>query len=89
MPAGVRRDLWTHGRGMQPAGVRYCLLENTTAPRAEWEEASATCKTMREDHARIVKLAVEGICTDGVHHKQWFLEEIANIPNDRREGIAP
>jgi hypothetical protein len=41
-------------------------------------------------------LIIEGLRTDGEHHKQWYLEQIAiklglypHIPDDYEEGIAP
>ena len=41
-------------------------------------------------------LIIGGLCTDGAHHKQWYLEQIANVlgidliePLDYEEGIAP
>ena len=56
------------------------------------------------DYDKIKKLAIDGLCTDGGHHKQWYLEEILkalghNLEVVRRgvneegydweEGIAP
>lgn len=51
---------------------------------------------------KIKELAIEGLYTDGAHHKQWYLEEIlkftgANIEELRKsdeyggwdDGIAP
>jgi len=45
---------------------------------------------------RVAELLEEGLCTDGGHHKQWYLEEIAKelsieVPGieQREEGIAP
>lgn len=29
--------------------------------------------------ARIRELAIEGLLTDGEHHKQWYLEEILKV----------
>jgi len=45
---------------------------------------------------RVKNLIDEGLCTDGGHHKQWYLEQIAEElglevagPEIREEGIAP
>lgn len=45
---------------------------------------------------RVKNLISEGLCTDGGHHKQWYLEQIAKelwieVPglDIRDEGIAP
>lgn len=47
---------------------------------------------------KIRELAEDGLCTDGSHHKQWYLEEIfklagGEIDNEMamsiEEGIAP
>ena len=64
-------------------------------------------RTMRDDCSlkrkykvstiiRVQKLLGEGLCTDGGHHKQWYLEQIAKelgleVPGTdvREEGIAP
>lgn len=48
-------------------------------------------KRMRE----IRGLIMDGLCTDGAHHKQWYLEQIAkeleiNLDKvDYEDGIAP
>ena len=41
-------------------------------------------------------LIIGGLCTDGEHHKQWYLEQIAKAlgidltePLDYEKGIAP
>jgi hypothetical protein len=35
----------------------------------------------------------DALCTDGAHHKQWYLEQIAELLNiktvEHEEGIAP
>ena len=30
---------------------------------------------MSDSRDKIVKLIIEGLMTDGAHHKQWYLEE--------------
>lgn len=34
---------------------------------------------MKKLREKIKKLAIEGLTTDGGHHKQWYLEEILKI----------
>ena len=41
-------------------------------------------------------LIIEGLCNDGAHHKQWYLERIAEVLGielvqelDYEKGIAP
>lgn len=41
-------------------------------------------------------LIIGGLCTDGGHHKQWYLEQIAKAlgieliePLDYEKGVAP
>jgi len=45
------------------------------------------------DGVRIAELLQEAVVTDGGHHKQWYLEQIAKglkVPlPDHKEGIAP
>ena len=41
---------------------------------------------------RVEKLLIEAVYTDGAHHKQWYLEEIAQtlklrLPGGHTEGI--
>jgi hypothetical protein len=33
-------------------------------------------KSLKNLKAEIVSLAIDGLTTDGAHHKQWFLNEI-------------
>lgn len=41
----------------------------------------------------IKELLEDAVCTDGAHHKQWYLEQIAEALNidlpEHEEGIAP
>ncbi len=48
--------------------------------------------------AKIREFAEDGLCTDGSHHKQWFLQEIFKLSGGEideemegsiEEGIAP
>lgn len=57
----------------------------------ENQEASARKRSVKQ-------LIVEGLCIDGAHHKQWYLEQIAEVIgidlSDIRDigytqGIAP
>jgi len=50
------------------------------------------------DEKKIKNLISDGLCTDGAHHKQWYLEEIGKVCGMKIEienrigvnkGIAP
>ena len=49
---------------------------------------------------KIIQLAIDGLCTNGGHHKQWYLEQILLVLNESdtirelnhegiEEGVAP
>jgi len=49
---------------------------------------------------KIIQLCIDGLCTDGGHHKQWYLEQILLLFNeedtirelnmeDIEQGVAP
>jgi len=47
---------------------------------------------MFADNEKIKSLIREGLCTDGAHHKQWYLEEIGKlcgmkIEIENRQGV--
>jgi hypothetical protein len=47
-----------------------------------------------EERAVLLELVEGGLTTDGAHHKQWYLEQIAcyfelPLPTDREPGVAP
>ncbi len=50
-------------------------------------------KLTGKDIAKVLELVQEGIETDGGHHKQWFLVEIAKVLGipyvTDDEGLAP
>ena len=44
------------------------------------------------DSTRILDLVLEGLATDGGHHKQWYLEQIAEVlgcDRDTLHKLAP
>lgn len=51
------------------------------------------------DFTQLVNLVIEGLCIDGGHHKQWYLEEVLRMldkdvekmreMHDWDKGIAP
>ena len=48
---------------------------------------------METDREKIKSLVREGLCTDGDHHKQWFLEEIGKVCGmkieiENRQGVS-
>ena len=55
-------------------------------------------KAVKKDYLEVKRLIEDGLCTDGAHHKQWYIEEIAKAlklkmelrsGRDYEEGIAP
>lgn len=49
----------------------------------------------RDPYSEIEQLIIAGLCTDGAHHKQWYLEQIAKLLGidlsaiDYDRGMAP
>ena len=47
-------------------------------------------KSLKNLKAEIVSLAIDGLTTDGAHHKQWFLNEILSkliVDNQEWDGL--
>jgi len=66
---------------------------------ADIEIYPAVLRVTKEDVVKIASLCIDGLKTDGTHHKQWFLEQIlevmgVNVENWREKaewdkGVAP
>ncbi len=72
-----------------PLGVEHCLICSEKWQRLQRGFVMSVESTMND----LADLVIAGLNTDGAHHKQWYLYQIAELLGleleECDEGIAP
>lgn len=83
-----------------PEGIGGCFEAAAEAPAPHPVSPSNSSDLLWYHTARMTSLLIEGLNTDGAHHKQYFLEEVLRVmvPDEFKDckaswqwenGIAP
>jgi hypothetical protein len=92
----VSEDVLEKYTGLMEADHAFFRYDETGQWLELFEALAAEVRALRGVVAQVQEFTDGGLYEDGGHHKQWYLEQIANVvgfkPSDDypwEEGIAP